>query len=52
MRLLYSVKPFWQLKRSLTDEDRELWQAGKSVAGISAIESAGDVVRRYAAAIR
>ena len=52
MRLLYSVKSFWQLKRSLTDEDRELWQAGKSVAGISAIESAGDVVRRYVAAIR
>lgn len=52
MRLLYSVRSFRQLKRSLTDEDRELWQAGKSVAGISAIESAGDVVRRYAAAIR
>ncbi len=52
MRLLYSVKSFRRLKRSLTDEDRELWQAGRSVAGISAIESAGDVVRRYAAAIR
>ena len=44
MRLLYSVRSFRQLKRSLTDEDRELCQAGKSVAGISA--------RRYAAAIR
>ena len=52
MRLLYSVRSFRRLKRSLTDEDRELWQAGRSVAGISAIESAGDVVRRYAAAIR
>ena len=51
MRLAYSVKSFWQLKRSLRDEERELWQAGKSVAGISAIESAGDVVRRYAAAL-
>ena len=47
MRLAYSVKSFWQLKRSLRDEERELWQAGKSVAGISEIEPAGDVVRRY-----
>ena len=51
MRLAYSVKSFWQLKRSLRDEERELWQAGKSVAGISEIEPAGDVVRRYAAAL-
>ena len=50
MRLFYAVKSFWQLKRSLTDEERELWQAGKSVAGISRIEGAGEVVRRYAAA--
>ena len=51
MRLAYSVKSFRQLKRSLRDEERELWQAGKSVAGISAIESVGDVVRRYSAAL-
>ena len=51
MRLLYATKSFWQLKRSLKREDKELWQAGKSVAGISAIESAGDVVRWYAAAL-
>ena len=51
MRLAYSVKSFRQLKRSLRDEERELWQAGKSAAGISAIESAGDVVRRYSAAL-
>ena len=50
MRLFYAVKSFWQLKRSLTDEERELWQAGKSVAGVSRIEAAGEVVRRYAAA--
>lgn len=50
MRLFFAVKSFWQLKRSLTDEDRELWQAGKSVAGVSRIEEAGEVVRRYAAA--
>ena len=52
MRLFYAVKSFWQLKRSLTDEEKKLWQAGKSVAGISEIESAGDIVRRYAAAPR
>ncbi len=51
MRLFYAVKSFWQLKRSLTDEEKELWQAGKSVAGISRIEEAGEVVRRYAAAV-
>lgn len=50
MRLFYAVKSFWQLKRSLTDEERELWQAGKSVAGVSRIEAVGEVVRRYAAA--
>ncbi len=52
MRLFYAVKSFWQLKRSLTDEEKELWQAGKSVAGVSRIEAAGEVVRRYAAAAR
>ncbi|MCY4573217.1 MAG: nitronate monooxygenase [Gemmatimonadetes bacterium] len=52
MRLLYSVKSFWQLKRSLTREDRELWQAGKSVAGISEVVPAGEVVRRYAEALK
>ncbi len=51
MRLFYAAKSFWQLKRSLSDEQKELWQAGKSVAGISEIESAGDIVRRYAVAV-
>ncbi len=51
MRLFYAVKSFRQLKRSLHREDRELWQAGKSVAGIAEIEAAGDIVRRYAAAL-
>lgn len=51
MRLFYAVKSFRQLKRSLRREDRELWQAGKSVAGIAEVEAAGDIVRRYAAAL-
>lgn len=52
MRLFYAVKSFRQLKRSLTDAEKELWQAGKSVAGVSRIEEAGEVVRRYATAAR
>ncbi len=51
MRLLYAAKSFRQLKQSLRREDRELWQAGQSVAGISELEAAGDIVRRYAAAL-
>ena len=51
MRLFYAVKSFRQLKQSLRREDRELWQAGKSVAGFSELEAAGDIVRRYAAAL-
>ncbi len=51
MRLFYAVKSFRQLKQSLRREDRELWQAGKSVAGISELEAAGDIVRRYAATL-
>lgn len=51
MRLFYAVRSFRALKQSLRREDRELWQAGKSVAGISGLEAAGDIVRRYAAAL-
>ena len=52
MRLFYAAKSFWQLRRSLKRADKELWQAGKSVAGISEIVGAGEVVRRYEAALR
>ncbi|MDH3222448.1 MAG: nitronate monooxygenase, partial [Gemmatimonadota bacterium] len=51
MRLFYTVKSFFQLKRSLTDEKKEFWQAGKSVAGIHGVEPAGDIVRRFEEAI-
>jgi nitronate monooxygenase len=52
MRLVYALKSFHQLKRTLLKEDggEELWQAGKSVAGVHAIESAADIVRRFAVA--
>lgn len=52
MRSAYALKSLWQLKRSSLDEaaSRDYWQAGKSVRGIEAIEPAGEVVRRFAAA--
>jgi len=49
MRTLYALKSFWQLKRTLLkeDENEELWQAGKSVAGVQAIEPVADIVQRF-----
>ena len=42
----------WQLKRASLDEsgEKDYWQAGKSVAGIRAVEPAGEIVRRFAEA--
>ncbi len=51
MRLFYTLKSFFLLKRSLTDEKKEFWQAGKSVAGIHGVEPAGDIVGRFEAAL-
>jgi len=56
MRTIYALRSAWQLKRaSLTGgagekSSKDYWQAGKSVAGIRAVEPAGDIVRRFAAA--
>jgi nitronate monooxygenase len=52
MRMIYALKSFWQLKRTLLLEggEEELWQAGKSVAGVQQIEPAADIIRRFAAA--
>ena len=54
MRTLYTLRSLWQLKRASLDVsgDNDYWQAGKSVAGIHAIEPAGEIVRHYAAAAR
>ncbi|MES2305152.1 MAG: nitronate monooxygenase [Gemmatimonadota bacterium] len=54
MRTLYALKSLWQLKRSSLESSgsTEFWQAGKSVAGITSLEGAGDVVRRFEAALR
>lgn len=52
MRTVYAVRSAWRLKRSLMDagSSQDYWQAGKSVVGIHAIEPAGEIVRRFAAA--
>ncbi len=54
MRTIYALRALWQLKRASLDESgsRDYWQAGKSVAGIRAIEPAGAIVRRFAAEAR
>lgn len=53
MRMAYSLLAAWQLKEaSLRGMDyKDYFQAGKSVDGVDRIESAGDIVRRFAAAL-
>ncbi|MDX2184435.1 MAG: nitronate monooxygenase [Gemmatimonadaceae bacterium] len=53
MRTIYGLRSIWSLKKGLMTEgdgSKEYWQAGKSVAGIHAIEPAGEIVQRFAAA--
>lgn len=52
-RTYYSLRSIWQLERAATRGQayRDYWQAGRSVGGISGIEPAGEVVRRFAAAL-
>ena len=52
MRGYYALRSLRQLKRASLDTtgEHEYWQAGKSVAGIHAIVSAGDIVREFARA--
>jgi len=52
-RMYYSLKSVWQLKRANLKGGsyKDYWQAGKSVGGVTAVEPAGDVVRRFAAAL-
>ena len=53
MRTLYVLRSLWKLKRASLDETgrKDYWQAGRSVSGIDRIEAAGEVVRRFAAAL-
>lgn len=51
MRTLYAMQSIWKLKRSATTFSyRDYLQAGRSVAGIEAVEPAGEIVRRFRAA--
>ncbi|MFI5213574.1 MAG: NAD(P)H-dependent flavin oxidoreductase [Gemmatimonadales bacterium] len=52
MRTFYALRSLYKMKKdSVTGAGvGEYWQAGRSVAGIRAIETAGDVVRRFAEA--
>jgi nitronate monooxygenase len=54
MRTLYALNSAWRLKRAHVDgaSSKDYWQAGKSVSAITSIEPAGDIVRRFAAAVR
>ncbi len=50
----YSLRSAWALKRGLfrPATSKDVWQAGRSVAGVTSVEPAGEVVRRCAAAMR
>jgi len=54
MRTLYSLQSIWKLKRaSLQGRNyRDIFQAGKSVDGISAVKPAAEVVTEYATALQ
>jgi len=56
MRTIYALRSAWQLKRASLaggageKTSKDYWQAGKSVAGIHAVEPAVEIVRRFAGA--
>lgn len=53
IRAIYSLRSAWRLKEASLKgaTSKDVWQAGKSVATIEAIEPAGEVVRRFQAAL-
>ena len=53
MRTVYGLRYVWKLKRAALGggSSRDYWQAGKSVAGVTAVEPAGEIVRRCRAAV-
>ena len=52
MRTIYMLKSLWQLKKAVLDKSgqHDYWQAGKSVAGIQAIEPVNVILERFAQA--
>jgi nitronate monooxygenase len=52
MRTIYTLRSMYGLRGSLTSESAGgYWQAGMSVGGIDSILPAGDIVRRFSAAL-
>ena len=49
---IYMLKSLWQLKKAVLDKSgqHDYWQAGKSVAGIQAIEPVNVILERFAQA--
>ena len=57
MRTVFALQSIWRLKRAslrgaAVATSKDYWQAGRSVATITAIEPAMDIVRRFASAAR
>ena len=54
MRTIYALRSIWQLKRAslAAAGSPDYWQAGESVGAIHSIESASEIVARFAAAAR
>jgi nitronate monooxygenase len=53
MRTLYALRSIVQLKKAMLGQtgSKDLWQAGKSVAGIKKIQPAGEIVRVFREAL-
>ena len=53
MRMYYSLRSVWQLKKANLHGSgyKNYFQAGRSVSGVHEVESAGDIVRRFAAVL-
>ncbi len=49
MRMIYALKSLYQLKRALHNDSNEskYWQAGKSVAGITKVETVDAIIKRF-----
>ncbi len=50
MRTIYALRSLHRLKHTTGDANQDYWQAGKSVAGITSIEPAAEIVERFARA--
>lgn len=50
MRTFYMLRSLWSLKKAVLDKTgkRDYWQAGKSVKGITKIESVKNIIERFA----